>query len=421
MQKNIFLFRFWVQLGFSSAILILFLFPEADNKVYFIIIGFFTALFCIFILQILLRVSSIKFNIQNSIRALFSWFILYLIFDYFNSEIFFNLNNVSVAYFLICGVFNNLLIFISFKEFNLKKEQVILISSFKDTKISERYVVAKLLNEKEINDLQNLIKSVNISKIFINLDYRNHNFVELVVNEAKHTNIDVYLVSNQERIRFYEANETFFIDKHSVLVTKNSFESNPLSKLIKRFFDFFACILLIITLSPFLLLISLLIKIDSKGPVLFMQERNGQNGKIFIIYKFRTMYVHESELFPQAKKDDPRVTKIGKILRKLSIDELPQLLNIFSGEMSFVGPRPHAVIHNKEYASKIKNYTFRFKAKPGLTGLAQIRGYRGETDSLDLMIKRVNEDIKYVESWSLWKDVKILFLTPISLFKHKAY
>ena len=120
MQKNIFLFRFWVQLGFSSAILILFLFPEADNKVYFIIIGFFTALFCIFILQILLRVSSIKFNIQNSIRALFSWFILYLIFDYFNSEIFFNLNNVSVAYFLICGVFNNLLIFISFKEFNLK-------------------------------------------------------------------------------------------------------------------------------------------------------------------------------------------------------------------------------------------------------------------------------------------------------------
>ena len=128
MQKNIFLFRFWVQLSFSSAILILFLFPEADNKTYFIIIGFFTALFCIFILQILLRVSSIKFNIQNSIRALFSWFILYLIFDYFNSEIFFNLNNVSVAYFLICGVFNNLLIFISFKEFNLKKEQVILIS-----------------------------------------------------------------------------------------------------------------------------------------------------------------------------------------------------------------------------------------------------------------------------------------------------
>ena len=192
-------------------------------------------------------------------------------------------------------------------------------------------------------------------------------------------------------------------------------------KLLKRFLDFFFAIFLSIILSPLLIIIVILIKLDSPGPALFKQNRNGENGKVFKILKFRSMHVHKSDKIIQAKENDERVTKVGRLLRTLSLDELPQIYNILVGEMSFVGPRPHAISHNQEYSEIIPRYNVRYKAKPGLTGLAQIFGYRGETKDKELMEKRIIKDIEYVETWSLFSDIKIIFLTPFSLFKYKAH
>ena len=157
---------------------------------------------------------------------------------------------------------------------------------------------------------------------------------------------------------------------------------------------------------------ALLIKLDSAGPVLFFQKRNGFGGRSFYIVKFRTMHVLEDgQLIRQAQRNDPRVTRVGRILRRTNIDELPQLFNVLSGEMSLVGPRPHAAAHNEEYAKLVGNYAFRHHVKPGITGWAQVNGYRGETATVDLMAKRVELDLWYINNWSLWVDIWILLRT----------
>jgi len=157
--------------------------------------------------------------------------------------------------------------------------------------------------------------------------------------------------------------------------------------------------------------------------VLFKQSRNGFMGEVFNIYKFRTMTVTDSGEgeVKQAQKQDPRITKTGAILRKTSMDELPQLFNVLRGEMSIVGPRPHAVSHNAYYNDLVDSYAARNRVKPGITGWAQIHGCRGETDTLDKMKKRVAYDLYYIENWSLFMDLKIILLTPFALFHKNAY
>ncbi|HBS2773414.1 TPA: exopolysaccharide biosynthesis polyprenyl glycosylphosphotransferase, partial [Klebsiella quasipneumoniae subsp. similipneumoniae] len=154
------------------------------------------------------------------------------------------------------------------------------------------------------------------------------------------------------------------------------------------------------------------IKLTSPGPVLFKQNRYGLNGKQIQVWKFRTMRVMEnSAVVTQATRNDPRITKFGAFLRKTSLDELPQFINVLQGRMSIVGPRPHAVAHNEQYRVLVENYMIRHKVKPGITGLAQINGFRGETDTLDKMEKRIQFDLQYIQSWSLLLDLKIIFLT----------
>jgi undecaprenyl-phosphate galactose phosphotransferase/putative colanic acid biosynthesis UDP-glucose lipid carrier transferase len=172
-----------------------------------------------------------------------------------------------------------------------------------------------------------------------------------------------------------------------------------------------------------MLVVAFLIKIDSKGPVFFTQARNGFNGRTFRIIKFRTMTVLEDAgTIQQAVRNDRRVTRIGRWLRRLSIDELPQLFNVLVGEMSIAGPRPHAVVHNSEYGRLIERYAFRHRVKPGLTGWAQVNGLRGETSTLDQMIKRVELDIWYINNWSLALDIKILLRTVfVTLLSESAY
>ena len=194
--------------------------------------------------------------------------------------------------------------------------------------------------------------------------------------------------------------------------------------LFKLIEDYFLASVIFIVLLPVLAVIALLIKLESPGPVIFKQKRNGFNNKTFDIYKFRSMKVQDSGINKtvQAVRGDSRITKIGAILRKTSLDELPQLFNVLNGTMSLVGPRPHAVDHNEDYAKTIRGYFGRHRMKPGITGLAQVKGYRGITDTLDKMENRVKYDIIYTDNWSVMLDIKILLKTVVVfLWPKNAY
>jgi len=179
----------------------------------------------------------------------------------------------------------------------------------------------------------------------------------------------------------------------------------------------------LVVLSPIMIAAALAVKATSPGPVFFHQERHGLDGKIIRILKFRTMRVHEEEAgkITQATVNDARLTRVGAFMRKTSIDELPQLLNVLKGDMSLVGPRPHAREHNHYYADKIVAYMSRHRILPGMTGLAQVNGCRGETETLEKMEKRVEYDLTYINNWSIWLDIRILVKTVCTLLSKNAY
>lgn len=191
----------------------------------------------------------------------------------------------------------------------------------------------------------------------------------------------------------------------------------------KRLFDVCAAIIVLLALLPFCLFTAVLIRFETPGPALFRQRRTGLNGKKFNIYKFRTMTVVEDGVWvAQATSDDERVTRVGRLLRRTSLDEVPQLINIIRGEMSFVGPRPHAVAHDVEFALMVPAYVRRFRARPGLTGFAQVRGYRGEIRTREDLQGRVDADIEYIETWSVANDMATLIKTvPLMFGDDRAY
>ena len=190
---------------------------------------------------------------------------------------------------------------------------------------------------------------------------------------------------------------------------------------IKRTFDIVVAGSILLITAPVMLAAAAAIKLTSSGPVVFYQRRNGFNGQEFVIYKFRTMSVLEDgRVIAQAKPGDTRVTKLGRLLRRTSIDELPQLVNVLRGNMSLVGPRPHALAHNDQYATLIADYAFRHHVKPGITGWAQINGLRGRTSRLEHMANRVEYDLWYIKNWSFWLDVKIAALTCIEVLRGRG-
>ncbi|HMN92021.1 MAG TPA: undecaprenyl-phosphate glucose phosphotransferase [Hydrogenophaga sp.] len=193
--------------------------------------------------------------------------------------------------------------------------------------------------------------------------------------------------------------------------------------LLKAVEDRVLATLILLLVAPVLLLIALAIRLDSPGPVFFRQARKGWSGKVFHIWKFRSMHVHQPEggVVQQATRDDPRITRVGAFLRKTSLDELPQVFNVLTGEMSLVGPRPHAVQHDEEYSKRIDAYLARHNIKPGITGLAQVRGLRGETRDVEQMQQRIEADIEYINNWSLWLDLSILVRTLGALTGKNAY
>jgi putative colanic acid biosynthesis UDP-glucose lipid carrier transferase len=189
---------------------------------------------------------------------------------------------------------------------------------------------------------------------------------------------------------------------------------------MKRATDLVIAAGLLVVAAPFMALIALAIKLDSPGRVFFRQDRYGLDGERIVVYKFRTMTVEENgSLIVQARRNDARVTRVGRFLRKTSLDELPQLVNVLQGRMSLVGPRPHAVAHNEQYRKLISGYMVRHKVVPGITGLAQVSGYRGETSTLDDMRRRVHYDLEYMRHWCWLLDIKILLRTLVLVVRDK--
>jgi putative colanic acid biosysnthesis UDP-glucose lipid carrier transferase len=223
------------------------------------------------------------------------------------------------------------------------------------------------------------------------------------------------IFSKNLRIDYYEM--------FPVLSLKKTILHEPSTKVFKRIFDIiFSILVIVFVLSWLVPLLSILILIESKGPIFFRQGRPGLDEKEFFCYKFRSMQINKTTE-KEASKNDPRVTKMGKFMRKTSLDEMPQFLNVLLGDMSVVGPRPHLWSQNKAYGNRVKKYMMRHYVKPGITGLAQVKGFRGEIETDEDMVNRIKYDVFYIENWSLLLDLKIIVLTVVNIFKgeEKAY
>lgn len=206
------------------------------------------------------------------------------------------------------------------------------------------------------------------------------------------------------------------------LVPSDSTRLRPIAgfrAVMKRLEDFILGSVALLLLSPLMMLVSIIIKWDSTGPALFCQARNGRNGEIIKVYKFRTMYQTVPAEFKQAQRNDPRITRVGAFLRKTSLDELPQLFNVIQGSMSMVGPRPHPLKLDEDFQYVIPSLHSRYTVKPGITGWAQINGFRGETRRVGDMVSRIEHDRHYVKNWSLFLDLKILVLTVFKGWVHE--
>ncbi|MFO1113380.1 MAG: undecaprenyl-phosphate glucose phosphotransferase [Rhodospirillales bacterium] len=265
-----------------------------------------------------------------------------------------------------------------------------------------------------LDDLVRYVRSGKVHDVVITLPWSADDRLVSIIGKLRALPVHIYLGSDLIGYHFPRHREQM-LEGVPVL----EIASAPLtgwSGLIKIVEDRAVALGTITLLSPLLLLIAVAIRLNSPGPILFRQKRYGLNNQEIVVYKFRSMYHKRprEEGVRQATKNDPRVTTIGRILRSTSLDELPQLFNVLQGNMSMVGPRPHAVEHNEQYAQLIGGYHGRHKVKPGITGWAQINGFRGETDTVDKMRARVEHDIFYIENWSLWFDFKIMILTAFA-------
>ncbi|ABM02318.1 Undecaprenyl-phosphate galactose phosphotransferase [Psychromonas ingrahamii 37] len=281
--------------------------------------------------------------------------------------------------------------------------------------------VHKVLNLNVIGRVEDAIKQArdgNIDILFLALPLQAEKRIGDILLLLGDTTVDVHYLPN-----FFVSNLIHSRVEHVGAVDTLSVYESPYlgpKRWLKRTEDIVGSLIILCVIAIPLLLISLAIKVTSSGPILFKQRRYGLRGEEILVWKFRSMYVMESDgKVIQATKNDPRITPLGAFLRCSSLDELPQFFNVLRGDMSLVGPRPHAVAHNEEYRRKVQFYMLRHKVKPGITGWAQINGWRGETDTLEKMEKRVEFDLQYIKTWSLWFDLKIIWLTIFKGFVGK--
>jgi putative colanic acid biosynthesis UDP-glucose lipid carrier transferase len=279
------------------------------------------------------------------------------------------------------------------------------------------YHIDKIIALSSANNHQDIfhrlsteLKSQNDYELWICLPLSESYMIKKILYNLRHITVEIRFFPDLENIHLFNDKGTNLMGFHSLCLSCTAISADNLT--IKRYEDIVLAMIILSIISLPCLLIMLMIKITSPGPILFKQQRHGINNRIFNIYKFRTMIVHKDKtMIIQATKHDTRTTKFGTFLRKTSLDELPQFINVLQGKMSIVGPRPHALSHNEYYKDLVTSYMWRHKVTPGITGWAQINGYRGETDTLYKMQKRVEHDLWYIEHWSLYLDLKIILIT----------
>lgn len=308
--------------------------------------------------------------------------------------------------------------------------EAIRLKDFFETRKDYGYRFLGFFSDKKTNqeitgklaDLKPYVIDNYIDEIYCSLNEVSNSFLKDLIDFADENNKSIKFIPDTKEI-FSKNLKIDYYEFFPVLSLKQTMLNEPAIKLFKRSFDVvFAISVIVFLLSWLYPLLAILIKLESKGPVFFKQGRPGIDENEFVCYKFRSMKMNKT---PEtvASKDDPRVTVIGRFMRKTSVDELPQFYNVLMGEMSVVGPRPHLWSQNKEYGNSVKKYMIRHCVKPGITGLAQVSGFRGEITIERDMINRIKFDIFYIENWSLFLDLKIISQTVINIFKgdKKAY
>lgn len=273
-----------------------------------------------------------------------------------------------------------------------------------------------------VSEIQEFVVKNKIDDIYCALKELDDNQTKQLVEFADYHQCTIKFIPESDEI--YSKNLVVdYYEFFPILSLKRSPLNELFNKAVKRLFDItFSFLIIVLVLSWLIPLIALLIKLESKGPIFFKQGRPGLNQDEFFCYKFRSMRMN-SKTEEMTTKNDPRVTRIGAFLRRTSLDEMPQFFNVLFGDMSIVGPRPHLWSHNNEYQKKIKKYNVRLHVRPGITGLAQVKGFRGEIETDDEMVNRIKYDVFYIENWSFFLDIKIIVLTVINIFKgqDKAY
>lgn len=271
------------------------------------------------------------------------------------------------------------------------------------------------------DEILEVVREKRVRTVYIAVSLENSGLVEPLYLALANENIDIHWVPNFSSLELINQSVKEMAGLPLLTLSESPLLGNHL--LFKAVEDRVIATVALLLLSPLMLAVAILIKLESPGPVIFRQKRNGWNGKEFYIWKFRSMKLHRENAgeMTQAKKDDERFTRLGRFIRRTSIDELPQLFNVLSGTMSLVGPRPHAIEHNTDYDKRIRAFMTRHRIKPGITGLAQVNGYRGETATLEKMKKRFEYDMQYINNWSFWLDIWILIRTIPALLQDEAY
>jgi Undecaprenyl-phosphate glucose phosphotransferase len=273
-------------------------------------------------------------------------------------------------------------------------------------------------NSRTLDSVASFIRRNNTAEILLALSWTDTAQIELVRDVVKTLPVSAKLLPDKQ-IRTL----TNYASSGHQRINSLEIQRAPLStteQLAKRAVDFLIGFLALVFFMPLMALTALAIRLDGEGPILFLQNRKGFNGRQFVMLKFRTMTVQENgEVVTQATRNDPRVTRIGRLLRAASIDELPQLINVIRGDMSLVGPRPHALAHDNQFEKLLQDYAFRHHVKPGMTGWAQVNGLRGATPSVDQIARRVKMDLWYINNWSLWLDIQILIKTLFEVLRKR--
>ncbi|HRA71507.1 MAG TPA: exopolysaccharide biosynthesis polyprenyl glycosylphosphotransferase [Flavobacterium sp.] len=273
-------------------------------------------------------------------------------------------------------------------------------------------------NKKErIDECLTYVISSNTDEIYCSMADLSDSQISDIVDFADNNLKTLKFIPDEKQI-FSRTAKFEYYDYIPVISLRNILQDETINKIIKRLFDIVFSFLIIVGLLSWLTpILAIIIKLESKGPLFFIQKRNGLNYKEFNCYKFRSMYINDKADLDLASKNDVRITKVGKFIRKTSIDELPQFFNVFIGEMSVVGPRPHMVSVANLYALKVDKFMVRHFVKPGITGLAQTKGYRGEVETDEDIINRVKYDIFYMENWSILLDIEIILKTIYNVIK----